>query len=92
MEVIPYDESLSFEEMAAIYIASPPNSPYSRKTLDDGTELFVGLSDTYPEGLSWVQIQISDGYFAVIKTYGGNKFMHSDRPKKFFEKVWFEKY
>ena len=90
VEVIPYDESLSFEEMAAIYIASPPNSPYSRKTLDDGTELFVGLSDTYPEGLSWVQIQISEGYFAVIKTYGGNKYMHSDRPNKFFDKVWFE--
>jgi len=92
IEVIPYDESLSFEEMAAIYIASPPNSPYSRKTLDDGTELFAGLSDSYPEGLSWVQIQISTGYFAVIKTYGGNKYMHSDRAKKFFEKVWFEKF
>ncbi len=92
IEVIPYDESLSFEEMAAIYIASPPNSPYSRKTLDDGTELFVGLSDSYPEGLSWVQIQISAGYFAVIKTYGGNKYMHSDRSKKFFDKIWFDKF
>ena len=92
IEVIPYDESLSFEEMAAIYIASPPNSPYSRKTLDDGTELFVGLSDSYPEGLSWVQIQISTGYFAVIKTYGGNKYMHSDRSKKFFDKIWFDKF
>ena len=92
IEVIPYDESLSFEEMAAIYIASPPNSPYSRKTLDDGTELFVGLSDSYPEGLSWVQIQISTEYFAVIKTYGGNKYMHSDRSKKFFDKVWFDRF
>jgi len=88
--IIPYDENLSFEEMAAIYIASPPNSPYVRKSLDDGTEIFEGLSDTYPEGLSWVQIQVSDAYFAVIKTYGGNKFMHSDRPKKFFESIWFE--
>ena len=90
VEIIPYEESLSFEEMAAIYIASPPNSSFSRKTLDDGTEIFVGLSDSYPEGLSWVQIQISAGFFAVVKTYGGNKYMHSDRPKKFFDKVWFE--
>lgn len=92
IEVIPYDESLSFDEMAAIHIASPTNSPYTRETLDDGTELFFGLSDSYPEGLSWVQIQINAEYFAVIKTYGGNKYMHSDRPNKFFEKVWFEKY
>jgi len=90
VEIVPYDESLSFEEMAAIYIASPPNSPYVRKTLDDGTEIFEGLSDSYPEGLSWVQIQISESFFAVLKTYGGNKFMHSDRPKKFFDAVWFE--
>jgi hypothetical protein len=26
----------------------------------------------------------------VIKCYGGNKFMHSNRPFSFFEKVWFE--
>jgi uncharacterized protein YbaP (TraB family) len=90
VEIIPYDASLSFEEMAAIYIASPPNSPYKRKTMDDGTEIFEGLSDSYPEGISWVQIQVSTNYFAVIKTYGGNKYMHSDRPKKFFDKVWFE--
>jgi uncharacterized protein YbaP (TraB family) len=90
VEIVPYNQSLSFEEMAAIYIASPPHSPYIRKTLDDGTEIFEGLSDSYPEGLSWVQIQITDDFFAVLKTYGGNKFMHSDRPKKFFDAVWFE--
>jgi hypothetical protein len=51
VEIIPYDASLSFEEMAAIYIASPPNSPYKRKTMDDGTEIFdvvrLAMPDCY---------------------------------------------
>ena len=58
--------------------------------MDDGTLLFEGLSDTYPEGLNWVRIIFSEKHFAVLKTFGGNKFMHSDRPKKFFDNVWFE--
>ena len=58
--------------------------------LDDGTILCEGISDTYPEGLNWIRIIFNENYFAVLKTYGGNKFMHSDRPKKFFSDVWFE--
>jgi uncharacterized protein YbaP (TraB family) len=90
IDIQPIDSSLTLEEIASIYIASPPNSPYERKMLDDGTEIFEGLSDTYPEGLNWVRVLVGANYFAVIKTYGGNKFMHSDRPKSFFNKVWFE--
>jgi hypothetical protein len=57
---------------------------------DDGRLVFEGLSNTYPEGLNFVQIQFNPTYFAVIKTYGGNKFMHSNRPSQFFLRVWFE--
>jgi hypothetical protein len=84
------DSSLTLEEIASIYIASPPNSPYERKMLDNGTEIYEGLSDTYPEGLNWVRVMFGENYFAVIKTFGGNKFIHSDRPRAFFNKVWFE--
>ena len=90
IDVVPNDSTLSFEQIATIYIASPPNSSFYKKILDDGTLLFEGLSDTYPEGLNWVRIIFSEKYFAVIKTYGGNKYLHSDRPKKFFDNVWFE--
>lgn len=90
IDVVPNDSTLSFEQIATIYIASPPNSTFYKKILDDGTLLFEGLSDTYPEGLNWVRIIFSEKYFAVIKTYGGNKYLHSDRPKKFFDNVWFE--
>ncbi|MFM7684067.1 MAG: TraB/GumN family protein [Bacteroidota bacterium] len=90
IDIQPMDSSLTLEEIASIYIASPPNSPYERKMLDNGTEIYEGLSDTYPEGLNWVRVMFGENYFAVIKTYGGNKFMHSDRPRSFFNKVWFE--
>ncbi len=90
IEIVPMDQGLSEDDIANIYIASPQDSPVKRRQMDDGTIVYFGLSDTYPEGLNWVQIIFSEGYFAVLKTYGGNKFMHSDRPKKFFDKVWFE--
>jgi hypothetical protein len=92
VEIHPYTDESTPEELAAIYIASPSNSPYRRLTTDDGTFYFIGISDAYPEGLSWVHMQFGDLYFVVSKVYGGNKFMHSDRPKKFFEGIWFEKY
>jgi uncharacterized protein YbaP (TraB family) len=90
IDLLPNDSTLSFEQIAAIYIASPQNTETNKKILDDGTIVFEGLSDTYPEGLNWVRILFSEKYFAVLKPYGGNKFVHSDRPKKFFDNVWFE--
>lgn len=92
VEIHPYTDESTPEQLAAIYIASPNNSPYRKVVMDDGTFYFIGISDAYPEGLSWVQIQFGEEYFIVSKVYGGNKFLHSDRPKRFFEGIWFEKY
>jgi hypothetical protein len=58
--------------------------------LDDGTEVCEGLSDTYPEGPHWIRLIQSDQYLVIMKAYGGNKFMNSNRPKLFFSKVGFE--
>lgn len=90
VEVLPLDTTLSPDQIASTYIASPPNTVFKKRFLEDGTVQFEGLSDTYPEGLNWVRIQFNSTYFSVTKVYGGNKFLHSDRPQKFFDKVWFE--
>jgi hypothetical protein len=90
IDILPIDSSLTFDETASIYIASPPGSSYTKKIMDDGAEIYDGLSDTYPEGLNWSRVQFGLNYFAVIKVYGGNKFMNSNRPQSFFNKVWFE--
>ena len=84
------DTTISAEEIASIYINPPAGATMTKKTLNDGSIVFQGLSDTYPEGLNYVQIQFGANYFAIIKSYGGHKFMHSNRPLSFFEKVWFE--
>ncbi len=90
IEVIPYDTTLSFNTYADIYIASPENSTYTYQESLDGTLSYSGLSDVYPEGLHWVQLFTNGESLLIAKTYGGNMFMNSNRPKQFFDKIIFE--
>jgi uncharacterized protein YbaP (TraB family) len=88
VEVYPRDDDASLKDLANIYIASPSESPYRKVTLDNAGEAFEGLSDSYPEGLYWTRVIMAQDYFLVLKAYGGNKFMNSNRAKGFFNKVW----
>jgi uncharacterized protein YbaP (TraB family) len=90
VEIIPIDGTMSLEEQAAIYIASPDETNSKNLILDDETEVYEGISDTYPDGLQWVRLMQNDRYLVIMKAFGGNKFMNSNRPKTFFTKVWFE--
>ncbi len=90
IKYIARDSSLSLLEYSEIYIASPPQSPYIMGYLDDGTEFTQGLSDVYPEGLVWTRLLINETHAVVARCYGGNKFMNSDRPNKFFNNIVLE--
>ena len=90
VEIIERDSSLSLHEHAEIYIASPTGSTYKHFYLDDGTEVYEGLSDTYTEGVTWVRVMQSESHVLVLRAYGGNKFMSSNRPNQFFSRVWIE--
>jgi uncharacterized protein YbaP (TraB family) len=90
IEVFEQQEGQTLESVAFDYIQSPGDSKMVEGTLDFGTPYIEGISDSYPEGLSWVRVLETDGYFAVLKAYGGNKFMNSKRAQNFFNKVWFE--
>ncbi len=90
IEIIPYDSTLTFNTYADIYIASPENSTYTYQESLDGTLSYSGLSDVYPEGLHWVQLFTNGESLLIAKTYGGNRFMNSNRPKQFFDKIIFE--
>lgn len=85
--VMDKDSSITLTQYATIHIASPPYSPFFLGTMEDGTEYAQGISDSYPEGLKWVRIICSEDKVAVISCYGGNKFMNSDRPMRFFNEV-----
>jgi uncharacterized protein YbaP (TraB family) len=90
VEILPADSTLTLLDQAAIYIASPDETFYERRTLDDGTEICEGIGDTYPEGPHWIRLIQSDHYLVILKAYGGNKFMNSNRPKSFFNRIGFE--
>jgi len=90
IEIIPYDTTLTFNTYADIYIASPENSTYTYQESLDGTLSYSGLSDVYPEGLHWVQLFTNGKSLLIAKTYGGNRYMNSNRPKQFFDKIIFE--
>jgi uncharacterized protein YbaP (TraB family) len=88
VQIIPVKDTLSLEEYAAIHIAIPTVLEPTKVQLDDGTIVMEGLSDTYPEGFNWVRVLKNNTVLVVIKAYGGNKFMTSNRYKSFFGKVW----
>jgi uncharacterized protein YbaP (TraB family) len=90
LDILPVGDNLSLQDQADIYIASPNASPYTYQKFEDETELFEGISDTYPEGVHWVRVLQNDKYLLVMKAYGGNKFMNSNRPKNFFNNIWFQ--
>jgi uncharacterized protein YbaP (TraB family) len=90
IEIVPYDENYSLNDYAAIYIASPGASPSKCFIQDDGTEICQGIADSYPEGLHWVRILRNEKYLLVARAYGGNKFMNSNRPNQFFQRISFE--
>ncbi|MFN5909887.1 MAG: TraB/GumN family protein [Bacteroidota bacterium] len=90
LDVFPKSEELTLKDLADIYIPSPSASNYAYKLLEDGTELYEGIADAYPEGYQWVRVMQNEHYHIVIKAYGGNKFMNSNRPQQFFNNVWFE--
>ena len=90
IETFPYNEMLTFEQYAAIYIASPPNTKFHFRELEDGTLYYEGISDTYLEGIHWVRVLTNGKSVLIAKAYGGNKFMNSNRSKTFFDKIIFE--
>lgn len=56
-------------------------------TLPGGQNAMEGMVYDPVKGVQWQRIFMHDGRLYTIICYGGNKFMHSDRPKKFFDKL-----
>lgn len=89
VDVYERNDESSLEDFARVYIASPEESPYRKVTLDNGGDAFEGISDAYPEGMYWTRVMMGQDHLLVIKAYGGNKFMNSNRAQRFFDRVAF---
>lgn len=90
IEVVEKYDGANLERFAMDYIQTPENNKINYDVLDDGTLYAQGLSDTYPEGLNWIRIIEGRDVMVIMKVYGGNKFMNSNRPESFFNRVWFD--
>lgn len=90
VEVTSRNDDIGLKDLSEQLIASPSESSINHILLDNGGEAYEGIADSYPEGIYWVRVIMSEDVFVVIKSFGGNKFMNSGRPFSFFDKVWFE--
>lgn len=84
------EEGMSLEKYASIYIPNQSSTQLRHLYMDDGNEVIEGLAFAYPEGLCWSRVFMNEKYLFIIKSYGGNKFMNSNRPFNFFNGVGFE--
>lgn len=84
------EANIELTDYAHLYIPTQASTQLKFIFLDDGTEVIEGLSNAYPEGLCWNRVLLNDRYLFIIKAYGGNKFMNSNRPFGFFNGVGFE--
>ncbi|MDG1842203.1 MAG: TraB/GumN family protein [Crocinitomicaceae bacterium] len=89
IEIIPHNKKEKIEDLANIHISNSKGIPAIKKTLGTGEVIVDGISDTYIEGLHHIRIMQNDKYYLLIKATGGNKFMSSERFKKFFGSIWF---
>lgn len=90
VELYPRTEDIGLLGLAERHIGTPEESPLKQIQLANGGEAYQGIADTYIEGLYWVRVVMSEDYFGIIKSFGGNKFMNSNRAERFFDKVWID--
>lgn len=53
---------------------------------EDGTIVIEGMVKSKLKGYQWKRIFIKNGFTYELICYGGNKFMHSDRPQTYFNR------
>jgi len=89
LEFYSLKEKENLTDLAEKYIACPEESLFYKVELNNGYggEGIEGLSDAYPQGYFWTRILLSQDYFVVLKSYGGKRFMASQRAQRFFQQV-----
>lgn len=84
-------ETIGHNYTLAKYVESIFNAPEQTKiqelTLQNGIQAYEGLSYIYGTGHCWRRVFVYKNKLIKISCYGGNKFMSTDRYKKFFDRV-----
>lgn len=92
VEIFEIGSLISWEDIAAEYIPSPAESDYEKIKLPNGGEAVQGLGQEYwDETMIWIRVLKMQDHIVVLKASGGNKFMNSPRPFRFFDQVKLDK-
>lgn len=85
-ELIIRNNTEKLAEFKADFIDNQRQRPVE-KTLENGLVAVEGMYLDEWKGLQWRRVMIKDDHVYILICYGGNKFMHSDRPKKYFDRL-----
>lgn len=87
VEVIHDDEELSLSSRLGDLFTNSNQSGIIELTLPGGVQAFEGITNIYGTGDCWRRVFIYNDQVFKLTCYGGNKFMNSDRYKRFFDRV-----
>lgn len=85
-ELIVRKTEQTLEECKAEFVDNQRQRP-KELTLDNGLQAVEGMCLDEWKGLQWKRVVIKGDLTYILICYGGNKFMHSDRPQKYFNKL-----
>lgn len=85
------DESLDIKYYLDENFFLPVNAKIEKAVLENGLEIYEGIVEIEEYGLSKKRILIKDGYLYKMTCSGSLPFLNSNRPKDFFESLFFTK-
>jgi uncharacterized protein YbaP (TraB family) len=81
------DGSLALSSQIDDLMNKAEKSEIREVKLPNGSTAYEGIGYEIDYGLCWKRIFVHDGQLFRLICFGGNKFMNSNRPKQFFERV-----
>lgn len=87
IEISKDDSPLSLSSRLGEFFAGPERTQVKEIRLSNDVQAFEGLTTIYGTGDCWRRVFIYKNQVFRLTCFGGNKFMNSDRYKKFFDRV-----
>ena len=87
IEVLPIDNSVVLSDKVDDLFYTSQASNIQEIIISNDIQAFEGIANIYGLGDCWRRVFIYKDQLFKLTCYGGNKFMNSDRYKKFFDRV-----
>ncbi len=87
IEVLPIDNSEALSDKVDDLFYTSQSSNIQEIIVSNDIQAFEGIANIYGLGDCWRRVFIYKDQLFKLTCYGGNKFMNSDRYKKFFDRV-----